>query len=214
MEKGYTSNPFNAHEQNYHSISDTDDSEDEGVETEPIGGTSKNGSLNNNQDQNVQITTEGTTQYDLSQFYSNIKALDLKQCTFCNKFFKKDMVVPVFDNKGSDNNAYDETQCWHCLFWMNYPIPSRKHVDGTYGMTIVDYIIKCKDVHELATCSRNSDSGGCFLCEYNLGFPLTDVKDLYKLTGSSELPDDPIDDLDGNEGIDDSYQPGQITVEI
>jgi len=165
------------------------------------------------QEQLSQISTEGVSVYEMADLHLNASKLDLKQCAFCNKFFKQDMVVPILNDNKKNKNTVDEIQCWHCLFWMNYPVSSRKNVDGILGMTIVDYILKCKDVHEMATCTRNSDSGGCFLCEYNLGFPLTDVKDLYKLSDSSEVPDHPIEDDDRIE-MDDSYQPGQITVEI
>lgn len=174
------------------------DSENEDVEQKPKNEYSQ------------EISTEGITMEEMSELDINIKNLNLKQCTYCNKFYKEDMIIPVID----DTN--NESQCWHCLFWMNYTIPSRNLVDGTYGMTIVEYILKCKDVHEIASCTRNSDNGGCFLCEYNLGIPITDIKDLHKLNSETELPNDPIDNLDDNldDSEFDSYSPEKITVEI
>ena len=167
-----------------------------------------NGNNLQQQQQMAQISTEGISQNDLQQQNINIKNNDLKQCGYCNKFFKQDMIVPNLNDNKSANN---EIQCWHCLFWMNYSIPCRHNVDGMFGMTIVDYILKCKDIHEMETCTKNSDSGGCFLCEYNIGLPLTDVKELYKLNGSFTN----LDDLEEDKiEMDDSYQPGQITVEI
>jgi hypothetical protein len=133
-----------------------------------------------------QISTEGVP-------YPEVGDVDLfavkdlvRQCSFCNKFYKHDMIAP--------NGKPGDYQCWHCLFWMNHDVNARKNVDGVFGMTIADYVLKCKDVHELDACTRNTDSGGCFLCEYNLGLPITDIKDSSKLSRSFEVPDRPLDD--------------------
>jgi hypothetical protein len=161
---------------------------------------------------NIHVSTEGIAMDELPNQGLDANSLflkyGLKQCGFCNKFFKQDMIIP---NK---SGGQDDTQCWHCLFWMNYSVQTRKQVDGSHGMTIADYIMKCKDIHEIKTCTRNSDSGGCFLCEYNLGLPLTDIKDVYKLNRSSEIPDYPIDDQDDGIDMDDSYKLGKMVVEI
>ena len=164
-----------------------------------------------NIEQLAQISSEGVTAHELALLNLNSSDLNLKQCTFCNKFFKQDMIIPDFD---VHKNPVDEIQCWHCIFWMNYPISARKNVDGIFGMTIVDYILKCKDIHEMSSCTRNSDSGGCFLCEHNLGLPLTDVKDLNKLYGFFEPPLDPIEDIEDRIEIDSLYKADQIVVEI
>jgi hypothetical protein len=113
------------------------------------------------------VSTEGANEDDLQQL--NIDKINLHQCLICFKYFKEDMVVPL---DGQDQ------QCWHCLFWMNYSIDLRKQVDGAYGMSIAEYILKCKDVHTSDTCTRNSDNGGCFLCEFNIGIPITDINNL------------------------------------
>lgn len=162
---------------------------------------------NTNSQKNVDyISTEGIDS-EIIEYSSKYIQSNLKQCVFCNKYFKNDMIVPNKDN------IIDEFQCWHCLFWMNYSIPNRKNVDGTFGMTIVEYILKCKDDHETTLCKKNSDTGGCFLCEYKLDFPITDIKDLFKLNKSVEIQDNPINDFD----VDDNYNIYDcvyITVEI
>lgn len=118
------------------------------------------------------ISTEGITVYSLDEIEKELlKNSDV--CSLCQKFYNNDMLIPA--EKGT------ERQCYHCLFSMNYPVGNRKHVDGMMGMTIVDYIFKCKDIHMSDICTMKSDSGGCFLCEYNIGLPITDVKDLDKL---------------------------------
>lgn len=157
----------------------------------------------------AQVTTEGVSAHEMAELQLENSKNELKQCSFCNKFFKQDMLVPVFENKNED------AQCWHCLYWMNYSINTRKQVDGAYGLSIVEYIIKCKDIHEMDLCTRNTDSGGCFLCEFNLGLPITDVKDLYKLKDpSSVIPDNPIDDFEDMIDIEDSYKSNVMTIEI
>ncbi|AYV83591.1 MAG: hypothetical protein Hyperionvirus9_8 [Hyperionvirus sp.] len=153
-----------------------------------------------------QITTEGLTVADLEKTdYPTIKA-HIKGCSFCGKYYKSDMFIPTLEKD-------DEISCWHCFFWMNYATAARKNVDGIYGMTIVDYILRCSAIHETTKCQRNSDSGGCFLCEYNLGLPITDIKDLHRLGSSHEIPEKPFED-DDHIDIDPSLKTEQITVFI
>ena len=104
-----------------------------------------------------QVTTEGIEHHDLKK-----QKVKLKQCEYCNKYYNNDMILSYPDGGKKKKNISDELICWHCLFWMNYSISARKTVDGVFGLTIVDYILKCKDVHECQTCTRKSDSGGCF----------------------------------------------------
>ena len=158
---------------------DTDDENDDNDKNDiyneiklPI--TVANSQENNNikQDSIVFISTEGISSLHIYQVEN--KVMDtIDMCIFCNKYYTEDMLISRDDT--------DNRHCYHCLFWMNYTIKNRKHVDGVFGMTIVDYIQKCKDFHEINTCTKNTDSGGCFLCEYNLGIPITDVIDLDKL---------------------------------
>ncbi|AYV81804.1 MAG: hypothetical protein Harvfovirus63_7 [Harvfovirus sp.] len=156
------------------------------------------------------ITTEGLTLQDLEAMeYSGIKK-KIKGCNFCGKYFGEDMCIPAFEKD-------DDVSCWHCFFWMNYAMTARKNADGVYGMTIVDYILRCSAIHETDKCQRNSDSGGCFLCEYNLGLPITDIKHVERLgavtAASFGIPDKPNDDDDQIE-VDRSQKTEQITVFI
>ena len=159
------------------------------------------------------ITTEGLSLQDLDGAdYTSVKE-NIKGCNYCGKYYKLDMCIPTFEKD-------DDVSCWHCFFWMNYSLAIRKNADGVYGMTIVDYILKCSAIHETDKCQRNTDSGGCFLCEYNLGLPVTDIKDLHRLgsaTGASAasfgIPDKPHDD-DDRIAMDPSSKTEQITVFI
>lgn len=152
------------------------------------------------------VDTEGISP-ELGAYLSNGLKKILKGCNTCNKWFKEDMMV-----KFKDINA--ESQCYHCLYWLNYLPNVRKQVDGAYGLSIAEYILKCKDNHNQPTCKRGGDYGGCFLCEAILGIPITDIKDAHKLNPNNELPDKPIEDFDnmGDTEIDD--EDDKITIYI
>lgn len=140
---------------------------------------------------NMILSTEGLT-YDEKNAMNIQKGLPF--CDYCHKFYSSDMIFPL------SFKTYSQ-KCYHCLFWMNYPIDARATVDGVHGgLTIREYIMKCKDIHVTETCPRKSDTGGCFLCEFNLGMPITDIKDADKLyihdTYNDGMPDHPDDDFE------------------
>lgn len=199
MEEEHISNSDNDNDNDNNNDNDNDGFDNDNCEVEKSGFKNLEEPKPNFE---AQISTEGISQAEMG----HDMAKNLKQCIFCNKYFKHDMIVPM-----NEKNSQDQ-QCWHCLFWMNYG--NRKNVDGVYGFTIVEYILKCKNVHELDTCTRNTDSGGCFLCEHNLGLQITDVKDLYKLSSSTDLPDRPIEDNEDHVDLNDTYRPGKLTVSI
>ena len=99
------------------------------------------------------------------------KQVNSVQCSYCQKFYNNTQQPKMFTTEFSEG----EPVCFHCIFWMNYDIASRPHVDGVYGMTIVEYVMECKDLHDKATCTRNSDAGGCLLCDYLNGVPIDNV---------------------------------------
>ena len=110
------------------------------------------------------ISTEGCINIDdLPQQIKN----KIKSCGLCGKFYEKDMLI---------NEKNKENTCYHCFFWINYHPSLREIADNAVDITIAEYIIKCKDSHVLINCTRNSNYGGCFLCEYNLGFEICDIK--------------------------------------
>jgi hypothetical protein len=152
--------------------SDCSDGSDDEDEIQNSMFKSKKG--NNKVDQ--AISTEGLAPYLYDDIMDKNLKMSLGKCIFCTKFYSEDMLIPADKN--------EERQCYHCLFWMNYAPESRKLVDGTCGLLIVDYVLKCKDIHLIDDCTRKSDSGGCILCEFNLGIPITDVKDGHKLSNN------------------------------
>lgn len=146
--------------------------QDDDDEFEPYNPALFENSNGNSNNSNNTITTEGLHLQEVSHAQKNL----VSQCIICNKFYAADMLIPA--DKGEERN------CYHCFFWMNYSLDTRRQVDGLYGMTIVDYILKCKDIHAMDTCTHKSDNGGCYLCEFNLGIPIEDVKDVERLYNS------------------------------
>jgi hypothetical protein len=126
-----------------------------------------------------EITTDGIEEKDYILLNENNRN-KLKFCIICNKYFNKDMTIIIDDNT-------NDNQCYHCLFWLNYPISERKYVDGIYGLKIVEYIKKCCDFHDINNCTKNILNGGCFLCEYLLDIPITDIIDGHLLNKNNKI---------------------------
>lgn len=108
---------------------------------------------------------EGSNEYNkLSHDFKNT----LKRCSTCEKVFSSDMI-------SNPNDDYEQLNCWHCFFWINYDSSLRSQCDGTYGLTIADYVVKCRDDHSYDKCTRKSDNGGCFLCEHKIGLDIPNI---------------------------------------
>jgi hypothetical protein len=95
----------------------------------------------------------------------------LSQCTHCAKCYYKNGANSMVTFEYMES----EPVCYHCIFWMNYGLTARQNVDGVYGKTIMEYIIQCKDFHDKKACTRNSNEGGCFLCDYSNRIPIENV---------------------------------------
>jgi hypothetical protein len=123
---------------------------------------------------NMTITTDGINETDES-YYKLEKSLQnlLNKCSMCQKLYDKNMI----------NNLDDSYNliCWHCFFWINYDVSLRSQCDGTHGLTIVEYVLKCRKDHNTNKCTRNSDSGGCFLCENIIGLDILNIIDGEKI---------------------------------
>lgn len=104
---------------------------------------------------------------------------DMMACTFCQRYYAEDMFDP---EDLMDDGMMDMLSCWHCFFWMNYEPKLRSQCDGVKsGMTIANYILKCRNNHVTAQCKRKTNIGGCFLCEHLEGFPIVDIIDGHKI---------------------------------
>jgi len=118
------------------------------------------------------LTTEGVSELDVIKL-SHQTQTGLRQCECCIKFFEPNMICNQIEKDAM-------VQCHHCYFWMNY---SNKEMcdSGVYGPSIVEYILNCQDAHKTETCTRLTDAGGCFLCEFKLGLPMDDIKNIHLL---------------------------------
>jgi hypothetical protein len=73
------------------------------------------------------------------------------------KSYEGGMISTSYDPEGSP-------VCFHCIFTMNYlPVDTRLNFDGTFGKTVVDYILDCAEFHDTASCTRTN---ACFVCDY------------------------------------------------
>lgn len=131
----------------------------------------------------IEITTDGITDQQLSNLCSEEKK-NIKKCGFCFKNYKINMIVDV---------DTDEIMCWHCLFWLNYAPDVRKQVDGNLGMTIAEYILQCHEYHNVDNCTKKTDQGGCFLCEYKSGYVFSDIDELWKIYDLNKINSDQSD---------------------
>ena len=144
----------------YFMDSDFDSNAGSDIESE---NDSNNDILNEDQNNAISLSTNGFL-YD-DDNYKNLAHATKKKiilCDICEKLYMGDMIIDII--------------CYHCFFWLNYDVSLRNNADDTNHLTIVEYIIKCKDDHDTSKCTRNTDKGGCFLCDYKLGIPIIDIK--------------------------------------
>jgi hypothetical protein len=100
----------------------------------------------------------------------------LFKCTTCAFTYQPDI-------KSSDEN--EDNMCLHCYYWIYYVTRLEDS-----KIPIVDYILKCSDEHEPDKCTKMTDAGGCYLCEYKLGMLLDDIPNYSKLLNKdSTVPD-------------------------
>jgi hypothetical protein len=174
--------------ENNNPIQDVDEEEDDEADAQPI--------LNNQEDDEddhsyeddavqavpvqaqiqapqFEITTDGVI-YDKYSKLQRAQKDSLRQCSFCVKFYKPDIVVKSLVFGGAD------PVCYHCIYGLNYATNLRTNVDGLDGLTIVDFILKCSEEHDIEACTRKPE---CFLCDHITGTTITGIKDDYKLKG-------------------------------
>jgi len=123
----------------------------------------------NDNKNNEILSTDGISENDIN--YKKLKYVikkTLKKCDMCGKKYTDDMIIDITNN--------DEYTCYHCFFWINYDLSLRDIADNAVNITIAEYILKCKDDHNIALCTRHTEHGGCFLCEYKSGFPIINIR--------------------------------------
>jgi hypothetical protein len=146
--------------------------------------------IDNKNDENENIEQTNTISLSTNGFLEddiNYKKLayatkkTLKMCEMCGKKYTNDMIIDITNN---------DLTCYHCFFWINYDLSLRDIADNTVHLTIAEYILKCKDEHDITLCTRHTTHGGCFICEYKSGFPIINIKNsklIYEETEETEI---------------------------
>lgn len=118
----------------------------------------------------VIMTTEGIDESVLKTI--NLTQIqDIVQCHCCAKYFNKSLIV--------SDPMMGEQMCKHCMCWLNYEPEKRMEFDmkcvGLSGFCIAEYILTCYEAHDSTKCTRMTDHGGCFLCDYNLNLDIPNI---------------------------------------
>lgn len=82
-------------------------------------------------------------------------------CDCCTNYCQKEVLTT--------QKYMGMTVCYHCLFFINYSADQRSLVDGQYGLTISDYVLKFAKDHE--PCNRT-----CFICDYKNDITIDNIK--------------------------------------
>lgn len=112
-----------------------------------------------------------------------------KQCSLCARVFGDEMVT--------ENVETGENNCYHCIYWLNYDVSRRPFVDGLYNLSIVDYIIKCRDSHKIDMCKS---TGQCVVCDYLQDLPIKGVCGVERLLPDNENGDDEVNYDEDDDG--------------
>ena len=63
----------------------------------------------------------------------------------------------------------DFIKCTHCFYYLKYNDYQKGSVTDNDITSLLEYFELCQDEHNMAKCTKNSDSGGCILCEHKIG---------------------------------------------
>jgi hypothetical protein len=128
------------------------------------------------QSENDFVGVNGIT-HDLFKDLQLDKDPSIKQCQFCQKYYRMQMTTTDYDPQG-------DSVCFHCIFTMVYNPPEcRINFDGSFGKTIIEYITECKDYHDKENCTHSSE---CFICDHLNGKFIENIMGAEELFGSNE----------------------------
>lgn len=126
------------------------------------------------------INCNGVNYNVVKDLPSNIRT-QILQCESCQKYYKKDMIIHDVDLKGD--------YCYHCLFMFNYSLIVA--ADEKYGKKVTEYILQCKQFHDMKTCEKFM-MGCCIICDHLNGKQIWGVEDDELLNGNIDIPDEDI----------------------
>ena len=93
--------------------------------------------------------------------------LDTTICELCGLKYTSDMIV--------DKKYSDFTQCYDCLFFMNFN--NNDILKGSMGYNLTQYLEVSTKYHmkkQEIPCHRLNDTGGCYVCMSLLDIPFDD----------------------------------------
>lgn len=120
------------------------------------------------------------TKYEIYTTLSQQDKSKFTQCGMCLYFYNPDHITSYMGEKA----------CYHCLFFINYDVTLRNDVDGIYGTTIADYILKYSESHDETKCTR---SESCFLCDFNNKKQIINIIDADKINKLNAPDEGPIE---------------------
>lgn len=188
----YNNNNMSDNESDYAKYSDKDSYSDSNSENENIKSLSasnnkkkiymKKSSVNVKKSVEIKkmnVPIEGITYFEKIK-YGNTITSKLQQCDYCQRFYTGELIIPTTED--------DVTICQHCHFTLYYDLSARKEGDEKYanfGISVSSYILNFAKDHNVEKCTKKTNMGGCFLCEYRNGFIIEGINNpelIYKNT--------------------------------
>ena len=111
----------------------------------------------------IVIDDNGINHFIYNQLFPDVHKQFIR-CEYCLKYYLCESNIVI---KDKDNYS----TCMHCLYFINYDKDLRTSVDGKYGLTIADYILKYKSIHNKYNCNTS-----CFICDHLHGKYIEGIK--------------------------------------
>lgn len=124
-----------------------------------------------------EMTTDGIPENKTYHVTNNLHKYKL--CEVCNKYYGDELI---------NDSDKDFIKCTHCFYYFKYNDFQKGGVTDDDVKSLLNYFELCKDDHDPSKCTKNSDSGGCILCEFKIGMvPLCVEKYTKKLEGEKKM---------------------------
>jgi len=104
----------------------------------------------------IVMTIDGVQSKDIAELPNHEQ---YSHCDICDKYYTEELM--------HDNDGF--ITCYHCWFCLKYEDFAKNEVTESDTVSLMNYIETNYKKHNCEKCKNKSDSGGCFLCEYNEG---------------------------------------------
>jgi hypothetical protein len=106
---------------------------------------------------NITMTIDGILASN-SKKLQNLDQYSL--CDVCDKYYTNDLI-------DTTDNTF--IKCVHCHFFLKYEDFTSKEMTDLEKTDLSNYVNAYANKHNSKECTKKSDMGGCFLCEYSEG---------------------------------------------